>query len=139
FDQLPGLELDPQAGAGVDVVADQDRAPQPGIEGKPVPVDFLDLDAVSVACQSDQGATDSPAARAEHQIVFDEGRVNVAAPVGDLVVVPEELAVRSGDADDAFFQLVNVLLDAADLGNDQGGVSASVASGTDAFPQTFPR
>src|SRR5262249_26181939 len=61
--------------------------------------------------------------RGEDGVVRNDGRRAVGHPVGRLVIMPQQLAVLGIDAYHAARQELHVLLDAAERGDDDGGVA----------------
>ena len=65
----------------------------------PGAVKLLDLDLRTVADQLEEGAAESPPARAEDQVAVDKSRVDIASSVGDRSVSPKQSAVGRGNSD----------------------------------------
>src|SRR5690606_17026865 len=105
-----------------DVLADDDQ-PAVLVGQGAVEVDLLDAHAVARALHPQEGAALAVAGGAEDRVAADDRRGDVGGVAAELLVLPQQLAVVGADADDAEGQELDVDADAADLGDDDGGVA----------------
>ena len=136
--------------AAVDIVADSDEAAvmvlkSAGIEevnlfsADPDPCRRGGVDTISYSSQLEQCAAGAVSGRTEYVFTVNDRGRNISGPVCNFVVSPEEAAVFCGDTYQSLVRQLDVLADAAGLGDDDGGIARLVlSSSTDVGHRRFP-
>lgn len=113
--------------SAVDVAIDEDHASVVVLEGSGFEkVDFFGGDAAAFGGEFDEGGAGLVSGGAEDKVAIDDGGGDVGSGVSDAVVAPQEVTIAGADANDAAAGHLDILFNAAAIGNDHGAVASAV-------------